>query len=284
MMALQIDICLELLVNLSPDGWAQWITGLNDVVVMDLIHIPCPWVRGDRELLIKVKSGRQGEFMVLNRWELDYNRNVPGRIAASAGMAREKYRLPVYPVLVNVLRPSYETVISNSFESSCFDLQVRRDFKVVNLWEVKVELAFTQSLAVLLPFAPIMLGGNNEDVVRRAAIALEAENEFEELEQLLATFGSCALGLELMEEIMGLQVEALRASPIADVLRQEGQQDGTLEMLKVVIALRFGNVPEFLDTILIFLSTEELQQLVKPLLEAKAIDEFVASIHKVMEI
>ncbi|NEP46930.1 MAG: hypothetical protein F6K35_50215, partial [Okeania sp. SIO2H7] len=204
--------------------------------------------------------------------------------AASAGMVREKYRLPVYPVLVNILRPSCGTAISNSFQSSCLDLQVRQDFQVVNLWDVNVELAFTPSLVVLLPFAPIMLGGNNENVVRRAAIALEAENEFEELEQLLAIFGSCALGLELMEEIMGLQVEALRASPIASVLRQEGEEEGTLEMLKVLIALRFGNVPKSLELVLIFLNTEELQQLVKPLLEAKAIDEFVAFIHKVMEI
>jgi len=284
MMAIQTDISLELLVNLAPDGWVQWITGLSDAIVIDFIHLPCRWIKSDRELLIKIKSRRRGEFIVLNRWELDYNRDVPRSMAASVAMAREKYRLPIYPVLVNILRPSRGTVINNSFQSSCLNLQVRQDFRVINLWNVDVEFAFSKSLASLLPFAPVMLGGKSENAVKRAAIALEAENGFEDLEQLLAIFASCTLGLELVEEMMNLQVEALRVSPMAAALKREGQQEGALQMLKVLIALRFGEVPKSLNIILLSLSAEELQQLVKPLLEAKTLYEFIASIYKVMEI
>jgi hypothetical protein len=64
------------------------------------------------------------------QWVLD------GLAQAYAGLAAEKYGLPTYPVLINVLPPSSTTTIRDRYEASFMGLQVRQDYRVINLWEV----------------------------------------------------------------------------------------------------------------------------------------------------
>ena len=90
-MALQSVIDSEMAVNLAPDGWVQWLTGLDDVTVKNFIRVPCRWISSDvasatlreREVFIQVKSHRRGEFIVLNRWELDCDRDVPRKMTVT---------------------------------------------------------------------------------------------------------------------------------------------------------------------------------------------------------
>jgi len=115
-------------------------------------------VSRDSDVLIKAESREHGEFIILNEWQLYYDRAIDYRVTAYAGLGREKFRLPVYPVVINILRPSPGIVIGNSFQSNFMGLQARQDYRVINLWEVDVEVAFSESLAALLPLAPVMKG------------------------------------------------------------------------------------------------------------------------------
>ena len=281
-MAKKADIGSKRLVGLAPDGWARWVTNLNDVTVIDFIDAQFQWVSRDSDVLIKASSGQHGEFYILNEWQLHYDTGIDYRMDAYAGLAREKYRMPVYPVLVNILRPSRKTVIGNSFRSNFMGLQAGQDYRVINLWEVDVEVAFDESLAALLPLAPVMKGGNDENVLRRAAVALEAEDRFEDLQQLLGIFATFVFGVDLVERVMSLQAEALRASPWADLFKQEGKKEGRLEealqMLGIMLEWRFGDVPESLRGTLRSLNAPQLEELAKRLLQGTSLDEFIAAI------
>jgi predicted transposase YdaD len=157
-------------------------------------------------------------------------------------------------------------------------LRARQDYRIINLWEVDVEVAFDESLAALLPLAPVMKGGNNENVLRRAAVALEAEDRFEDLQQLLGIFATFVLELDLVERVMSLQAEALRASPWADLFEQRGRQLEALQMLARLVRRRFGDLPESLLGAWRSLSVEELEKLGDLFVDANSLDEFIASI------
>ena len=126
-MVKKADIGSKRLISLAPDGWAQWVTNLNDITVIDFIDAQFQWVSRDSDVLIKASSSQHGEFYILNEWQLHYDSGIDYRIDAYAGLAREKYRMPVYPVLVNILPPSRGTVIGNSFRSNFMGLQARQD-------------------------------------------------------------------------------------------------------------------------------------------------------------
>jgi len=277
-MAKKADIGSKRLVGLAPDGWARWVTNLNDVTVIDFIDAQFQWVSRDSDVLIKASSGQHREFYILNEWQLHYDTGIEYRMDAYAGLAREKYRVPVYPVLVNILRPSPKTVIGNSFRSNFMGLRARQDYRVINLWEVDVEVAFDESLAALLPLAPVMKGGNDENVLRRAAVALEAEDRFEDLQQLLGIFATFVFDVDLVERVMSLQAEALRASPWADLFEQRGRQLEALQMLARLVRRRFGDVPESLLATWRSLSVEELERLGDLFVDASSLDEFIAAI------
>ena len=170
-------------------------------------------------------------------------------------------------------------------------LQARQDYKVINLWEVDVEIAFTESLAALLPLAPVMKGGKDETLLRRATVALEAEERFSDLQQLLGIFATFVFGVDLVERVMSLQAEALRASPWADVFKQEGEQKGeqkgkqkeALRMLNILLQGRFGDVSESVQAALHLLSTDKLEELAKLFLQSNSLDEFIAHIARVRD-
>lgn len=80
-----------------------------------------------------------GEFLVLIELQLRYLTRMPKRVRAYSALAEEKFDLPVYPVVVNILPPGPETVISTAYDAEFLGLRARQDFRVINLWEVDAE-------------------------------------------------------------------------------------------------------------------------------------------------
>jgi len=220
------DIGGKRLLGLAPDAWARWVTQQPDVTTLEILGSEFQWVSRENDVLMKVQSSRHGEFLILNELQLRYTDKMPLRMSAYAALARERYGLPVYPVLVNILPPSSRVVISERFESDFLGLQSRQDFHVINLWEVDAETVFEQSLDTLLPFVPILKNGGNQQTVRRALVQLQQNEELVELESLLGFFASFVLDTELVRQIMRWDMTVLRESPWYQEIQQEGRQEG----------------------------------------------------------
>jgi predicted transposase YdaD len=220
------DIGGKRLLGLAPDAWARWVTQQDDVVALEILGSEFQWVSRENDVLMKVRSPIHGEFLILNELQLRYTDKMPLRMRAYAALAQERYGLPVYPVLVNILPPPSTVVVSNYFESNFLGLQARQDYCVINLWEVDVEIVFEQSLDTLLPFVPILKDGGNQQTVRRALVRLQQNEELVELESLLGFFASFVLDTELVGQIMRWDMTVLRESPWYQEIRQEGRQEG----------------------------------------------------------
>jgi predicted transposase YdaD len=269
------DIGGKRLLGLAPDPWARWVTQQPDVVMREILGSEFQWISRENDVLMKVYSPTWGEFLILTELQLRYITKMPLRIRAYVALAEEKYELPVFPVLVNILPPSKSTEIPNRFESNFQGLQARQDYFVINLWEVGAETVFERSLDTLLPFVPVLKNGGDPEKLRRALTELQQHEELVELESLLGFFASFVLDTELVSQILRWDMTVLRESPwYQEILQegrkggiQEGRYEGELSLTLRQLTRRFGSIAPAVETQIRSLSLDQLDSLGEALLD-----------------
>jgi predicted transposase YdaD len=279
------DIGGKRLISLAPNAWVQWVTQQPDVVAQEILGADFQWVSRDNDVLIKSVSPIHGTFLTLTELQLRYKQVMPRRMRAYTGLAEEKYSLPVYPVLINILPPSQNPVIPTSYQSNFMGLQARQDYRVINLWDIEVESVFDRNLLTLIPFVPILKGGNDAGMVRQAAQILQRDTQLNELESLLAFFASFVLETEVVAQIMRWDMVVLRESPWYQEIHQQGLREGEQQGItqgitqgERTLILRqltrsFGNLSNPVLAQIEQLSCEQLESLCEALLDFQGIEE-----------
>ncbi len=271
------DIGGKRLVSLAPDAWVQWVTQQPDIVAQEILGSDFQWVSRENDVLVKVYSPSQGEFLVLSELQLRYKLNMPQRMRAYAALAQEKYGLPVYPVLVNILPPADSVTVCDRFESEVLGLRALQEYRVINLWEVEAELVFEQSLNALLPFVPILKSGGDVATVQRALNELRSDEKLAELESLLAFFARFVLETELVNQIMRWDMVVLRESPWYQEILSEGEtkgrQEGERSLVLRQLTRRIGTIAPQTEAKILTLSVAELEALGEALLDFSDSDD-----------
>ncbi|NEQ41639.1 MAG: Rpn family recombination-promoting nuclease/putative transposase [Okeania sp. SIO3I5] len=246
----KVDISSKRLIGISPSRWVEWVSEIPNVSVKEIISSDFQWLSREGDVLMRVSSQEHGEFLVLNEIQLRYDSEMLTRMNAYAALAREKYKKPVYPVLINILQPSETTEIVNCYESEFLNLKGYQDYRVINLWEVEADAVFQQPLPSLLPFVPILKGGGEEATVRKALQLLREDEQLLELENLLAFFATFVLKTEVIQQIMRWDMAVLQQSPWyqqilqegIEIGQQQGQQQGILSGIEIGLELKFGEL------------------------------------------
>lgn len=294
-MAKKVDISSKRLIDLAPTSWVRWLTGDATLEVLDMPSGEFQWLSRASDVVIRVESTRDGVFLVINEVQLRPDKQMALRIRVYSALAEERYQLPVYPVVVNILPPQPGVGIASHYHSNFRGLVAHQDFKVINLWEVDANLAFTAELAPLLPFTPILKGGGDEATVKKALHLMRAKQDFAELESLLAFFASFALELQVIQRIMRWDMAVIRESPWYHEILQEGVELGMEqgieqgmeqgieqgieqgrrqeleEMLRHLLEHRFSAFPVDISDQLAELSIEQLRQVVDYSLDAPSL-------------
>ncbi|NEU74654.1 Rpn family recombination-promoting nuclease/putative transposase [Hassallia byssoidea VB512170] len=242
------DIGGKRLISLAPDAWVKWVTQSPDVLAREILASEFQWISRESDVVVKAYHPQIKDFLVLNELQLRYNTRLPRRMRAYAALAEERYNLPVYPVLINILPPSETMEIVSGYESQVLGLQARQDYRVINLWEVDAQIVFQQPLPSLLPFVPVLKGGDEVAVVQQAVQALRADEQLNELEPLLAFFASFVLSSPLVQQIMRWDMAVLQESPwYQEILQQgeirgetRGETRGLLSAIELGLELKFG--------------------------------------------
>ena len=240
-MAKAADIGGKRLISLAPDAWVKWVTQSPDVLAREILGSEFQWISRESDVVVRAYHPQIGEFLVLNELQLRYNTRLPLRMRAYAALAEERYNLPVYPVLINILSPSNTAAIVDSYESQVLGLQARQDYRVINLWEVDAEIVFQQPLPSLLPFVPVLKGGDEVAVVQQPVQLLRADEQLSELEPLLAFFASFVLAAPLIQQIMRWDMAVLRESPWYQEILNEGRRQELLSGIELGLQLKFGS-------------------------------------------
>ncbi|MBO3462358.1 Rpn family recombination-promoting nuclease/putative transposase [Aetokthonos hydrillicola Thurmond2011] len=250
------DVSTKRLISLAPDNWVKWVTQIPDIVAGEILNSEFQWISRESDVLIRAESPTCGKFLVLNELQLRYKSEMPRRMRAYAGLAEEKYKLPIYPVLINILKAG-EAEIPTQYFSSIAGLEARQDYRVINLWEVDVNIAFSQTLPSLLPFVPILKGGEDESIIREALRLLQADEQLNQLETVLAFFATFVLDSALVRQIMRWDMTVLRESPwYQEILREgeilgerrgeergeeRGERRGIISSIEMTLEIKFGS-------------------------------------------
>ena len=116
-MTKKADIGGKRLISLAPDTWVKWITQTSDIYIKEFLSSEFQWISRENDVLLKVSNDQQQDFLILNELQLRYKLEMPLRIRAYTALAEEKYQLPVYPVLINILPNSKIEKINNFYQS-----------------------------------------------------------------------------------------------------------------------------------------------------------------------
>lgn len=284
-MAKAADIGSKKLISLAPTAWVRWLLQDDTVDAIDMLFADFQWISRESDAILRVYSPVHGGFLVLNEIQLRPDRDIASRVAAYAALAHEHYRVPVYPVVVNILPPAAGVPLSTRFEYEFMGLVARQDFRLINLWEVPAELALQQPLLPLLPFVPILHGGGDIATVERALSLLRHTPELSQLETLLAFFASFVLETELVHRIMRWDMTVLRESPwYQEILqegldigmekgREEGQKQGLLQAVLGMLNHRFGLLTDDLVQALSQLQADQLRPMIDVAMDVATLDD-----------
>ncbi|MBD2676607.1 MULTISPECIES: Rpn family recombination-promoting nuclease/putative transposase [Nostoc] len=260
------DISTKKLISLAPNNWARWVTGISDIVTGEILNTEFQWISRQSDVVIQAESPHYGKFLILNELQLRHTAEMPRRMRAYAALAEEKYKLQTYPVLINILKIT-NSEIPTSFTSNFIGLRAIQDYRVINLWEVDVNIAFETPLPSLLPFVPILKGGENESTIREALRMLRADEQLNQLETVLAFFATFVLESALVQEIMRWDMTVLRESPwYQEILREgealgeaRGEAHGIISSIETSLEAKFGS--DGLELMSVISQISDLQQL-----------------------
>lgn len=276
-MVKKADISTKKLISLSPENWVKWVTQIPDITTGEILNSEFQWISRESDVLVKATSPQYGEFLVLNELQLRYKPEMPKRMRAYAALAEEKYDLPTYPVLINILKES-ETEIPKRYESEFAGLQARQDYRVINLWEVDVKIALSQPIPSLLPFVPILKGGGEESTVRQALQMLRADEKLSQLETVMAFFATFVLDSALVQQIMRWDMAILQESPWYQQIFREGEKRGErqaiLSSIELSLEIKFSREGlQFMPKISQVADLERLKNIQRSILTVNSLDE-----------
>ena len=190
-MSKPVDTSTKRIISLAPTEWVRWLTGDDTLEALEVLSGEFQWVSRATDALIKVTSPAQGNFLIVTEIQLHPSRKMPRRMRAYAALAEERYGLSVLPIVVNILQSSGE--FADRYHSEFMGLVAHQDFRIVNMWQLDVELAFRPNLTPLLPFTPILRGGQDLKIISKAVARLRADEHLSDLENLLAFFARIVL-------------------------------------------------------------------------------------------
>ncbi|MCC5630750.1 Rpn family recombination-promoting nuclease/putative transposase [Nostoc sphaeroides CHAB 2801] len=280
------DVSTKRLISLAPDNWVKWVTQIPDIVAGEILNSEFQWISRESDVLIRVESPQHGKFLVLNELQLRYKPEMPRRMRAYAALAEEKYNLPTYPVLINILKAS-DAEIPTSYELNIAGLRAIQDYRVINLWEVDVNIAFAQPLPSLLPFVPILKGGDNESTIRDALRILRADEQLNQLETVLGFFATFVLDSAIVQQILRWDMALLEQSPWYQEIFSKGEERGEARGelrgrkeelysgIELALEIKFGN--QGLELMPIISQITDLQKL-------KTIQQAIKTVNTVNEL
>lgn len=221
------DISSKYVLAGDPAEWIRWLLQDPTVEVEEHLSGEFQFILRHSDALFRVR-GKQGAFVIAAEVQLHPDARMPRRMRAYTALAEEKYDLPVYPVVLYLLPPGKGTTLPTAYHSEFMNLTAHQDFRVALMWEVNAHQVLEEGIVALIPFVPLMNGGD-EKAIRAGVRLLRERGIGEEVEAALALFASFVMEPEQVRKIVRWDMAVLRKSPWYNQILQEGRQEGWQE-------------------------------------------------------
>lgn len=272
------------LIDLRPDDWLRFATGRPEIRCVERLDGRLQWVGRETDVLLRAQDPEAGEFLVNIELQLRPDPRMPLRVEAYAALAEQKYRLPVYSVVVNILPgPGAE---QGRYESSVLGSKAFRDIRVVRLWEWEARRVVDEDITGLLPLVPVMDGGDDLDLLAGVLDRLRSTPELAGMEMFLAYIAGLVLDkrdvLDLMRWNMGRATGMTFYEEILLEGREQGLAEGeerghreaALRHLQRILRRRFGPAADALADRLSGYDRATLEQLLDEAIDAGSLAAF----------
>ncbi len=281
----KVDLSSKQIINIYGQAWAEWVLQQEQIEVEAELSSEFQFIARITDSLLQVNSQTR-QFLVLTELQFRYDEEMPDRMMAYAALARQKYKQNVYVTVVYFMPPPKDKHIVEAYHRDFMGQQAHQDFQVIKLWELEANQVLAFDNPALLPFVPLMHGGNTETMVRKCAERIRQEPEATELEAILAVFAGYVLDVELIKQILRWEMQIVQESPIIQELqqewmekgreegREEGERKATLEGLQQTLTIRFDVVLEKFDESFEQLDLKALKQLNEMALTVQTLVEF----------
>ncbi len=207
------DIGSKYIVELDPTAWIRWLLHDPAAEVEAQLTGEFKFVERRNDLLFRVhSSGRT--FLVLIEIQAYYDREMPARMLAYTALARARYGLPVYPIVIYLLPPTEQVQIPRNVHDEIMGIITHQDFVVVELWELDAALMAAQAPTTFLPLVPLMRGIEARILYDCMQRVEQESTAAAELKVVLAIFASRTLGKEVVERIMSIDTRLLEEFPL----------------------------------------------------------------------
>ncbi|MCS6843730.1 MAG: DUF4351 domain-containing protein, partial [Caldilineales bacterium] len=155
-------------------------------------------------------------------------------------------------------------------------------------------LVLEQRWSTLLPFVPVLRGGQEPSLVVRALAMLRADERLAEMEPLLAFFATFVLTPDEVVKLMRWDMVMLRESPWYLEIEQEalqrgmqkgleqGLQQGQAALVVQALSRRFGGVPEELAARVRSAPLSAMSALLDAVLSAQTLEEAAIGVDKAL--
>lgn len=284
------DITLKYLSDRFPEHFVNLIfEGFEgDVALLDR---ELPTNRRESDYLVKIKdSGCDEEIFILHiEFQSSHDADMPNRMLSYYARIREKYKLPVYPVVVYLNPDDHGCDIKNTFANSIYGEEIIKfKYKVLKVWESDSRMIIDNDLYGLYPIIPLTEHRSTDDRKCLEVCFDLIQNIDVEDKVLKADMSVCTgvlAGLKYPKKLIKnlMKVEIMRESVIyQDILNEgmekgmeKGREEGIEKSIVSVLSARFGNIPAYLsDMIYNTKSQSRLDKLLRLAATSRTINEF----------
>jgi predicted transposase YdaD len=129
--------------------------------------------------------------------------------------------MPVFVTVVYFRPHPVDKKVATCFHEEFMGQTVHQDFKVIALWELDAQKALAFNNPAMLPFVPLMQGGNTVEMLQTCAERIRQEEHADELEMFLGLLAGYVLDRKLVQQILRFNMEFVENSPVfQDILAQ----------------------------------------------------------------
>jgi predicted transposase YdaD len=207
-----------------------------------------------------------------------YPYDLPDRMVEYDVQFWVKYRLPITSYVLLLTPRGLPKRLKQTVRVTAGDLQITLRIRYVRLWRISARQALAWQRTSLLPFVPLMRGGQGEleTGVRRLTDVAD-ERQRQELSLHFILLGGLRYPKEALLDLIGregmIPLEQLKESSFYQYIMDEGRHEGEASLLRRMLESRFGALPDWAVQKLEAADRATLEDWGVRLLEAESLEE-----------
>ena len=198
----------------------------------------------ERRVDFLAKMTGDEESLLHIEFQTRYDPNMPVRMLAYHARILDRYRLPVYPVVVYLTQT--DRSIETTYSSHVGNKHIFTfNYDVIKVWELRSKAVFEHELCGLYTLTPLMPDADLAECIEKMIEAVEHNLISASSYMCMATFARLKYSKEVVKNM--IEDKLLKQSPFYEDLMEEGRGEGAEKSIIAVLSARFGSASDRLS-------------------------------------